>query len=94
MKWNDVELVDGKFYFVEVKRWSNDKPNDWVFAYKDNNDFITKHYVCAKITNTDSSVRGIWGFGFVCNNEKIASLRPATRDDMDYFLGLPKSMGL
>ena len=23
MKWNDVELVDGKFYFVEVERWED-----------------------------------------------------------------------
>lgn len=49
MKWNDVELVDGKFYFVEVRRWSNGEPNNWVFAYRDNNCFITQHYVCAKI---------------------------------------------
>lgn len=86
MKWNDVELVDGKFYFVEVKRWSDGLPNNWVFAYKDNIEFETKHYVCAKIDGCDSDVCPIAGNGnHVCCSTKIISLRPATRDDMDAF---------
>lgn len=85
MKWNDVELVDGKFYFVEVKRWRDGKPNNWVFAYKDNNDFITNNHVCAKITNRDNSISCIYDDGHVCSIDKLVSLRPATREDMDYF---------
>lgn len=85
MKWNDVELVDGKFYFVEVKRWSDDEPNNWVFAYKDDNGFITNHYVCAKITETDDSICCVFGDGHICFSTKIISLRPTTREDMDAF---------
>lgn len=82
MKWNDVELVDGKFYFVEVKRWRNGEPNDWVFAYKDNNDFITNSYVSAKITNEDSSMICVYDDGFtyrhnriVCTDDRIRHIR-------------------
>lgn len=85
MKWNDVELVDGKFYFVEVGRWRNCEPNHWVFAYKDNNDYITKHYVSAKIDGTYSMVCSVYGDGHVCSRDSIISLRPATRDDMSCF---------
>lgn len=83
MKWDEVELVDGKFYFVEVERWRDGLPNNWVFAYKDNNDWITEHYVSAKIT--DTSVRSVYGSGHVCCRDKIIYLRPATREDMDAF---------
>ena len=83
MKWNDVELVDGKFYFVEVKRWSDGEPNYWVFAYKDNNERITEHYVSAKITNT--RLCSVYDSGRVCCMDRIISLRPTTREDMDAF---------
>lgn len=85
MKWNDVELVDGKFYFVEVERWYDGKPNNWVFAYKDNMGFETEHYISVKITDTDSSVCGVYCDSHVCCSTKIISLRPATREDMDAF---------
>lgn len=77
-------MVDGKFYFVEVKRWSNDEPNDWVFSYKDNG-LITSHHVCAKITETDKRVCGVYGVGYLCQSDNIVSLRPASREDMDAF---------
>lgn len=86
MKWNDVEMIDGKFYVVEVKRWRDGEPNNWVFAYKDNMDFETKHYVCVKIIETDNSVSAVYGDGnHVCSSTSIISLRPATQEDMDYF---------
>lgn len=85
MKWKDVELIDGEFYFVEVERWRDGKPDNWVFAYKDNNIFITNLYVCAKITDINSRVCSVYDFGFVCSGERIVSLRPATREDMDAF---------
>lgn len=85
MNWNDVELVDGKFYFVEVERWYDGLPNDWVFAYKDNNDCITNHYVSAKISDAYCSVCSVYDGGCVCCRDKIISLRPATLDDMDAF---------
>lgn len=85
MKWNDVELVDGKFYFVKVERWADGEPNNWVFAYKDNNDFITEHYVSAKISDTSCSVCSVYEYGHVCSRNNIIYLRPATREDMDAF---------
>jgi len=85
MKWNDVELVDGKFYFVEVKRWPSGEPNNWVFAYKDNSEFETKHFVCARIAGNDSSVCSVYDSGYVCSRNEIISLSPATREDMDAF---------
>lgn len=85
MKWNDVELVDGKFYFVEVKRWPDGEPNNWVFAYKDNNDYITKHHVCARVEGSDRSVVSISDYGHVCSSDEIISLRPVTREDMESF---------
>lgn len=60
MKWNDIELVDGKFYFVEVERWGDGLPNNWVFAYKDNMEFETQHYVCAKIAGCNSDVCSVY----------------------------------
>lgn len=85
MKWKDVELVDGRFYFVEVERWADGLPNNWVFAYKDNMEFETYHYVCAKISSAHSGVCSVYNFGYVCNSSQIVSLRPATREDMDAF---------
>ena len=35
MKWNDVEMIDGEFYFIDVKRWRDNEPNEWVFVDKD-----------------------------------------------------------
>lgn len=86
MKWNDVELIDGEFYFVEVKRWGDGLPNNWVFAYKDNMEFETNHYVCVKIEGAANHVRYIYGdCNHVCCSDSIISLRPATREDMDAF---------
>ena len=55
MKWNDVEMIDGEFYFVDVTRWRDNEPNEWVFAYKENQDFVTEHYCTAKITHLSYS---------------------------------------
>lgn len=85
MKWKDIELIDGKFYFVEVERWGDGFPNNWVFAYKDNNDFITQHYVSAKISDTNCSACSVYDSGPVCCRTSIISLRPATSEDMDAF---------
>lgn len=86
MKWNDVELVDGEFYFIEVERWGDGLPNNWVFAYKDNVFFETEHYVCAKIDGSASNVCSVYGdCNHICCSTKIVSLRPVTLDDMDAF---------
>ena len=85
MKWNDVEMIDGWFYFVDVTRWRDNKPNEWVFIYKDNSDYVTKHYCAANITNESDSLCSIYKCGFVCNESQIINLRPATQDDMCRF---------
>lgn len=85
MKWNDVELVDGKFYFVEVERWNDGKPNNWLFSYKENELFLTKHYVAVKVCAHYGRYGSVYDSGHVCSRNKIVSIRPATRDDMDYF---------
>ena len=85
MKWNDVELIDGKFYVVEVERWMNGRRNDWVFAYKDNENFFTELYVCVKMFEMGNGVCSIYDYSHVCVNERIVSIRPATPNDMDYF---------
>ena len=43
MKWNDVEMIDGEFYFVDVKRWRDNEPNEWVFVYRENMDYVTEY---------------------------------------------------
>ena len=94
MKWNEVELIDGKFYFIEVKPWADGRPNHWVFAYRDNMEFETEHYVCAKIVGCDSSVCSVYGgCNHVCCSTKIISLRPATCEDMDDFWSYLDSWG-
>lgn len=85
MKWNDVELVDGKFYVVEVERWSDGRRNEWLFAYKENENVLTKLYVCAKMFCAMGGVRSIYDYGHICTRKRIVSIRPATPNDMDYF---------
>lgn len=85
MKWNDVELIDGEFYFVDIKRWSDNKPNEWVFAYKGNSENLTRHHVAAKVSDNDSSVCSVYDFGFVCDDSSVIHLRHATQEDMRRF---------
>ena len=85
MKWNDVEMIDGEFYFVDVQRWGDNKPNEWVFAYKENSESLTRHHIAVKISDNDNSVCSVYDFGFVCNNSSIINLRPATQEDMKRF---------
>lgn len=85
MRWNDLELIDGEFYFVDIKRWGGDNPNEWVFSYKENTEKLTRHHVSAKISDDGSSVCAIYDFGFVCDDSSIIDLRPATQEDMNRF---------
>lgn len=93
MKWNDVELIDGKFYFVEVERWWDGKPNNWLFSYKENECFLTEHYVAVKVCVPYNRYGNVYYSGHVCDREKIVSIRPATRDDMDYFFDYLSRLG-
>lgn len=83
MKWNDVEMIDGEFYFVDVARWRANEPNEWVFAYKENQDFITEHYCAAMVSRNDTC--SIYDYGHVCSESAIIDLRIATQDDMNRF---------
>lgn len=83
MKWNDVEMIDGEFYFVDVARWRANEPNEWVFAYKENQDFVTKHYCTARVGRNDMC--SIYYEGHVCSESAIIDLRPATQEDMNRF---------
>ena len=85
MKWNDVEMIDGEFYFVDVTRWRDNEPNEWMFAYKENQDFVNEHYCTAKISQVDNNVCSIYDYGHVCAESQIINLRPATQDDMNRF---------
>lgn len=86
MKWNDVEMIDGEFYFVDVKRWRDNEPNEWVFAYKENQDYVTYHYCTAKISQYDNSLCSIYDGGHVCDKSAILDLRHATQEDINRFL--------
>lgn len=85
MKWNDIEMIDGKFYIVDVARWSDNEPNEWVFAYNENMNYVTGHYVTAKISNIGTDFSSIYDFGHVCSESQILNLRPATPEDMRRF---------
>lgn len=85
MKWNDVELIDGKFYFIDIKRWVDNKPNEWVFAHKKNTEHLTRHHVAVKISDNSDSVSSIYDFGFVCEDSSIIDLHPATQEEMTRF---------
>ncbi len=85
MKWNDVELIDGEFYFVDVRRWIDNEPNEWVFVYKENQDYVTGHYCSARINQVDNSICSIYDRGHVCDESSILYLRPATQEDMNRF---------
>ena len=85
MVWNDVEMVDGKFYFVDVKRWRDNEPNEWVFAYKENQYYVTEQYCAARINQVDNSRYSVYNDGHVCNESQIINLRPATQEDMNRF---------
>lgn len=85
MEWNDVELIDGEFYFVDVFRWRANEPNEWVFVYKENQDYLTEHYCAARITPIDSGMCSIYDSGHVCSESAILSLRPATQEEINHF---------
>ena len=83
MKWNDVEMIDGEFYFVDVKRWRDNEPNEWVFVYRENMDYVTEHYCTAKVSR--DGYCSIYDRGHVCDESAILNLRPATQEDMHRF---------
>ena len=85
MKWNDVEMIDGEFYFVDVSRWRDNEPNEWVFAYKENQDYVTEHYCAARINQVDNNRCSIYDGGHVCDKSAIIDLRPATPKDVNRF---------
>ena len=85
MKWNDVEMIDGEFYFVDVKRWLDNEPNEWIFVYKENQYCVTDHYCTAKISQYDNSLCSIYGYGHVCNESAIINLRPAPQEEVNRF---------
>ena len=85
MKWNDVEMIDGEFYFVDVVRWRDNEPNEWIFVYKENQDCVTEHYCTAKITQVDNSLCSIYDYGHVCGESLIINLRPATQEEINRF---------
>lgn len=83
MKWNDVEMIDGEFYFVDVERWRDNEPNEWVFAYKENNDYVTEHYCTTKVNGWRQC--SIYENGHVCSDSSIINLRHATQDEINRF---------
>lgn len=85
MKWNDVEMIDGEFYFVDVVRWRDNEPNEWVFAYKENQNYVTEHYCSARIDQVHDSLCSIYDTGHVCGETAILNLRPATQEDIARF---------
>lgn len=85
MKWNDVEMIDGEFYFVDVARWRDNEPNEWVFSYKDNLGYVTEHYCAARINQVNTNLCSIYDNGHVCSESAILDLRPATQEDMNRF---------
>ena len=87
MKWNDLEMVDGEFYFVDVKRWRDNEPNEWVFVYKDDSCWVTNHYCAVRINQVNTNLCSIYEYGHVCGESSILDLRPATQEDMNRFWG-------
>ena len=86
MKWNDVELVDGKFYVVNVRDRMGFNSSCWVFAFKnDNSERFALCHVCAKLVSSETSINSIYSGGLICHNNEIKNIKPATREDMDYF---------
>lgn len=85
MKWNNVEMVDGELYFIDIKRWSANEPNEWVFAYKENTEYFTRHHVAARISDINKRVYSVYDYGFVCDNDSIIHLRKATQEDITRF---------
>lgn len=83
MKWNNVEMVDGEFYFVEVARWRDNEPNEWVFVYKENQDYVTEHYCTAKVSQSNHC--SIYESGHVCCDSSIINIRPATQEEINRF---------
>lgn len=56
-----------------------------MFAYKENNDYVTNHYCTAKISSTHEGLISIYDFGHVCQGYSIVDLRVANEDDMRRF---------
>lgn len=83
MKWNGVEMIDGDFYFVDVARWRDNKPNEWVFVYKENSGYLTGNYCSAKVSQNNCCA--IYDNGHVCSESSILCLRPATQEDITRF---------
>lgn len=87
MRWNDVEMIDGKFYVVDTIDSMRFNKSSWVFSFKnDSSERLTSCYVCVKNhVSSETSLCSVYGGGLICHNNEIKNIRPATRDDMDYF---------
>lgn len=85
MKWNDLEMIDGEFYFVDVVRWHANEPNEWIFVYNENQDYVTEHCCAVKISQVDNSLCSIYDIGHVCDESHIRNLRPATQEEINRF---------
>jgi hypothetical protein len=78
-------MIDGEFYFVDVERWRDNEPNEWVFAYEENQDYVTNHYCAVRIDQVHDSICSIYDTGRVCEESSILDLRPATQEDINRF---------
>lgn len=90
MKWNDVDLIDGRFYVINITPWGNEHDNNWIFSFKDNtNNDLTLCYVSSYF-GSDRISRVVRAHSYiggrVCNNYDISSLREATYVEVRQYL--------
>ena len=87
MKWNDVEMIDGKFYVVDTIDNMGFNMSSWVFSFKNDNSgrFALCHVCVKRYASIESFHWSVYDGGIICHNNEIKNIRPATRDDMDYF---------
>jgi hypothetical protein len=96
-QWNDIELVDGRFYIVEITPWNDGHKNRWIYSFRANlHEYFTQGYVSAYFGSSgisEISRSHAYTSGRVCSNDDVISLREATYDEIREFLKALSSIG-
>lgn len=88
--WNDIELVDGRFYMIEINGWHKGHINKWIYSFRANlHCNYTQSYVSAYLGGGDlhNIPRAcMYTDGRVCSNNEVLSIREATNDEVRDFV--------
>lgn len=96
--WNDIELVDGRFYIIEITPWGDGHENNWIYSFRSNlhDDwtlcYVSSYFGSDAISQITSS--HTYAGGRVCSNSDIRSIREATYDEVRAYIKALGNIGM